>query len=168
MQRLTLHPLREITIKSIRDFIIDNQLTENDTLLLNQSDFDEMAVDYRETYNESIHIPYYLLRVLIKEDYLSKVKVKRVGLIKGDNNRFKNDFDSSQTEQTDDYSDEIIYRCGWCRNIVDYDGYEFEPSIRQYKIDVLEKYASTIVVKPVNGKCCPNGHDKNTTKPLLS
>ena len=51
-----------------RDFILDNGLTESDTLLLNQVDFDDLAIEYRKTYNDSIFIPYFLLRILVQDD----------------------------------------------------------------------------------------------------
>ncbi len=161
MQRPTLHHIRQITTKSLRDFILDNGLTENDTLLLNKANFDDLKVEYRATYKESIFIPYFLLRVLIQDDSSGRVPLNRVGVIKDDNNRFENDYDPKVANQpNDDFKYETIYRCGWCDNVVDFDGSEFDSSTRQFKIDILEKYKNTVTVKHVNGKCCPNGHDK--------
>lgn len=161
MQKPTLHHIREITIKSLRDFILDNELTEKDTLLLNQVNFDDLVVEYRETYKESIFIPYFLLRVLIQYDNFAKIPLNRVGVIIGDNNRFENDFDTKVVDQpNDDFKYETIYRCGWCGNIVDFDGLEFDSSTRQFKIDILKKFEDTVTVEKVNGNCCPNGHDK--------
>lgn len=161
MQRPTLHYIKRITIISLRDFILDNNLTENDTLILNQFDFDNLAVEYRETYNESIFVPYFLLRVLIREDNFNKIPLNRVGIIKDDNTRFENDFDPKVTNQpNENFKYETIYRCGWCGNIVDFDGSEFDSSTRLFKIDILEKFKNTVSIKHTNGKCCPNGHEK--------
>ena len=161
IQTSTIHPIRQITIKSIRDFILDNDLTENDTILLNQSNFDDIVLEYRVTYNNGISIPYFLLRVLIQNDNSGKVLLNRVGIIKDDKNRYENDFDMKASNQPNgNFEYETIYRCGWCGNIVDFDGSEFVNSTRQFKINILEKYKSTVNVKHVNGKCCPNGHEK--------
>jgi hypothetical protein len=157
----TLHYMRQITIKSLRDYILDNELTEKDSLLLNRKNFDDIILEFRATYRESITVPYFLLRVLIQEDNLGKVPSNRVGVIKDDNNRFENDYAFKVVSQPkDNFKYETIYRCGWCGNVVDYDGSEFNSSTRQFKIDILEKNKNTVTVKHVNGKCCPNGHDK--------
>jgi len=161
LKQPTLHYIRQVTIKSLRDYILDNGLTENDTLLLNRENFDDIVLEYRATYRESITIPYFLLRVLIQEDNLGMVPSNRVGVIKDDNNRFENDYASKGISQSNDsLKYETIYRCGWCGNVVDYDGSELISSTRQFKIDILEKYKNSVTVKHVNGKCCPNGHNK--------
>lgn len=87
-QRPALHHIQQISIKSLRDFILDNGLTENDTLLLNQVDFDDLAIEYRETYNDSIVIPYFLLGILIQDDSSRSIPLKRIGVIKADSIRY--------------------------------------------------------------------------------
>lgn len=157
MSKPILHYVKHISIKSIRDFILDNSLTENDTLLLNQLDFDGIVLEYRETYKEGIVIPYYLLRVQIQIDSLGRIPINRIGIVKDDNNRFENDYDPSVSIQpNDDFKYETIFRCGWCGNVVDFDGSEFDSSTRQFKIDILNKYKTTVDVKRVNGVCCAN------------
>ena len=157
MQKIIIHYIRQQSIKSIRDFILDNDLTESDTLLLHQSDFDNLALEYRQTYKSSIEVPYFLLSVLIREDKTGKVPVNRVGIIREDINRFENDFDPKLANQPDEkFAFETIYRCGWCGNVVDFDGREFDNTTRQFKINILEKYESSVTVKQVSGECCPN------------
>ena len=165
MQSTTFHHIGLITIKSIKDFILDNMLTENDTILLNRVNYDQIVLEYRTTYNESITVPYFLLQILVKEDNTNKVPVNRIGLIVDDTSRSDRDFEQFTNDGSvhiidENYEDEIIYRCGYCGNVVDYDGTEFEPQTRQFKIKILEKFSSTVTVKSVAGKCCPNGHNR--------
>lgn len=161
----SFHHIGSITIKSLKDFILDKMLTSNDTILLNHQNFDQIVLEYRTTYNESISIPYFLLQVLIKEDDTNKVPLNRIRLIANDINRSERDFEqftngTSENTIDESYSDEIIYRCGYCGNIVDFDGSEYDNQTRQFKIKILEKFRSTVTVKNVAGKCCPNGHNR--------
>jgi len=163
MNKTTIHYIgNRILIKSIRDFIIDNKLGVKDSILLNPRNYDDIILEYRATYKESINIPYYLLRVLIKEDTDSQVPEERIGLLKNDGNRTvkdyqKNELEKNQPDESHKY--DIIYRCGWCGNIVDFDGSEFDAHTRLFKIKIHQKFRDTIVERKVNGKCCPNGHE---------
>ena len=76
--------IKIVTVKSVRDFILDNALTENDTLLINTNNIDDIALEYRATYGESIKYPYFLLGVLIEEDTSGKVNKGRIGIIRND------------------------------------------------------------------------------------
>jgi hypothetical protein len=49
---------------------------------------------------------------------------------------------------------EIIYRCGWCGNVVMEDGKEFDGYTRIKRIELLEQYRPE--QKSVNGECCRN------------
>jgi len=142
----------KISIKSLRDLILDSNLTDRDTVLLHQKDFDELAVEYRETYNESFQIPYLLLDVLIKED-------KRLTTSQGRIVVLTNDTESVRTNIIEDNPYETIYQCGWCGNIVGYDGSKLNSEIRKDKIRIHQKHNNTITEKQVNGYCCPNGHE---------
>ena len=55
----------KITIKYLRDFILDDSITTEDTILVHPRDFDEIIIEYRKTYEEPIRIPFILLDVLI-------------------------------------------------------------------------------------------------------
>ena len=50
--------------------------------------------------------------------------------------------------------EDIFYRCGWCGNVVDYDGAELSPEIRNDNIRLLQKFGNAISVEKVNGYCC--------------
>lgn len=157
MQKITIHHIGQQSIKSIRNFILDTGLAESDTLLLHPSDFDNLALEYRQTYKLSIEVPYFLLSVLIQEDKTAKVPINKVGLIKEYSKRFENDFDSKLVNQPNEkIAFETIYRCGWCGNVVDFNGCELDNTTRQFKINILEKYRDSLKVKQINGECCPN------------
>jgi len=47
-----------------------------------------------------------------------------------------------------------FYRCGWCGNVVDFDGSELSSEERNDKIRLLGKFDSSINVKFVTGYCC--------------
>jgi hypothetical protein len=76
----------KVTIKALRDFILDSEITENDTILLNPINHDDIVLEYREIYSESINLPYILLGVLIEEDKNNQVPENRIGLIQHTNN----------------------------------------------------------------------------------
>ena len=151
-----------MSIISIRNFIIDNSLTEKDTIILNSLNFDDLVLEYRQTYNESIPIPFYFLRVLVTENSTTdKVNLDRIKIVKDDAQRFFQDYLSFSKRDIKfhdlPYADKIIYRCGWCGNVVEVDGSEFTSETRKHKIEILEKFKGQVTQKDVNGKCCPNG-----------
>ncbi len=142
----------KITIKLIRNFILDFKLTENDTILLNQFDWDSILIEHRETYKESLTVPYILLGVLIKENIQQEIGRNQVIVL-------KNDFASVRKiakNKNEFYAGEIAYRCGWCGNIVDDNGTVLHGEERNRKIRYIEEFSDPIVYKR-NGKCCPNG-----------
>ena len=142
------HYIGNITIKSIRDYILDASITDEDTILLNQVDYDNIILEHRESYNESMTIPFLLLGVLVKEDDTYSVPANRVKVI-------QNDTYSARTVEEDEPDlYEPIYRCGWCGNVVDYDGKQLSDDMRRYKIGLIEKYSSDVIVKSTHGYCC--------------
>ncbi len=155
MNNIQLHSLKGgITIKAIRDSILDFKLNENDSIILNSWNFDDIVIEYRETYQESISVPFFLLRILIKEDNEKIVPLNKIGIIRNDVYRSEYDY-NNQASPNENYKYEHIYRCGFCGNIVDYDGSEFDGETRQFKINIFEKYKDTITVTHVYGNCCP-------------
>lgn len=161
MANVHIRALDKISIKAIRDFILDLSITEEDSIILHPENFANIVYEFRETYKTSIDVPYYLLTVLVKEDNLGKVPLDRIGVLKGDTSRFEGDFKTNVVNKespNESYAYDTIYRCGWCGNVVDFDGSEFEYETRRFKIKVLEKFKHTVLVKHVDGKCCPDGH----------
>lgn len=74
----------KLTIKSIRDFIIDNDLTEKDTIILNELNFDDLVLEHRETYQESMVVPFFLLSVLITTNPTNEISLDQIKIIKND------------------------------------------------------------------------------------
>lgn len=158
MENLEIYNIRQLSIKAIRDFILDNNLSNTDTILLNQADFDEYAYEYKETYNENLRTPFFFLHIKIQEDITGTIKPRSLGVLRNDLNRFGGDSDQSKNGiPNKSYAYDTIYRCGWCGNVVDFDGSEFDAETRLFKIKTLETYRDTVIVKKVNGRCCPNG-----------
>lgn len=142
----------EICIKSLRDAILDFRLTNNDTIVLHSLNFDDIIIEHRETYRESIRIPFILLGVEIREDKEKRAFRNKILILKDDNASKNN-----STSQKEEYpSLETFYRCGWCGNVVDFDGTQLIPEKRNDKIRLLEKFGSSINVKAVTGYCCKN------------
>lgn len=50
----TVYNIGKITIKSLRDFILDNDITEIDSLVINQIDFDNLAIEFHSTIYNSL------------------------------------------------------------------------------------------------------------------
>lgn len=152
-------PLNGITIKSLRDFILDNGITERDTIVLNSKNFDDIVLEYRAVYKESITVPYLLLGVLIDEDGSNVVSKNTVIVIKNDDREDR----VIAVQPYEEYFDnsEVFYRCGWCGNVVNYDGSQLSDYERSRKIELYEKHATEMRTEHVNGHCCPNGHSKS-------
>jgi len=86
--------------------------------------------------------------VLIKEDESYSVPINRIKVIQNDTESIR-----SYEESIPDLSDPI-YRCGWCGNVVDYNGKELSVEMRSYNIGLVEKYPYDVTVKSVHGNCC--------------
>ena len=162
MANVSFEPIGNITIKKIRDFILDNNLDEFDSVVIAKDNYDDIVFEYRKTFNESIPNPYYLIGILVKE---KNAMLNYIDYIKNDPERYEGDSDTGNKNDDFkfsylDYNDKILYRCGWCGNIVDSNGYEFDSNTRLAKIEILEKFYNRVSVTAVHGKCCPNGEEK--------
>jgi hypothetical protein len=140
-----------ITIKYIRDYILDNHITEYDTIVMNMVDFDDILLEHRQTYGSSINAPFFLLNVLVEPDDSRNVNRGQFKVIRN-NVRQRTDNDGFEDDQV---PEETVYCCGWCGNIVDYDGTQVSNEVRKYHILVLQKYGASIA-KRVQGYCCEN------------
>lgn len=147
-----------VTIKALRDYIIDNALDELDSIVLSQVNFDELALEHRRTYNEGIVYPYFILRVHIKEDEMNSVPIGRIMVIHNDKDRFYEDYITKPIEQGPNSSHEFdtVFRCGYCGDMVEFNGNKLDDNEREFRISVLEKFKSTVTTKQVEGYCCRN------------
>jgi hypothetical protein len=148
--KIELDYIGRITIKSIRDFTLDKKLTEKDKILLNPRNFDDLVLEYRELYKDSLKTPYLVHGVLIKEDTRHEVPHDRVGLLRDDLGRLSELAGADSPTSTD----EVICRCGFCGNIVAEDGSEVDLQTRNYHIKILQSGAGE--VHRVRGYCCIN------------
>lgn len=142
---------KQITIKTLKDFITDSGLSEDKTILLHSRNFDDIILEYRDFYNESMLIPYFLLGILIEEDESRKVPVNRIGIVQEEhfdiisNKNYEDNFDL--------YDGENAYRCTHCGSIVDSKGNEMFDDDRDRVIRYIENYENPIV-NYTSGKCC--------------
>ena len=81
MTKPTLTRIGKITIKSLRDFITDSRFDNDVAILLNIFDFDELALEHRDTYAEPLSIPYRINRILIVEDETGTVIKGKIGVV---------------------------------------------------------------------------------------
>lgn len=73
---------RKILYKTLIDFIHKEKLTEDHVILLNTKNFDDVVLDFREFYGESMTFDHRLLGVEIAEDYTNTVRLNKLGIIK--------------------------------------------------------------------------------------
>ena len=144
----------DITLKKLRDAILDFKIAEDKAILLHPNDFDDLAGEYRETYKESIPFPFFYLGVLVYFDEHGRVPLNRISIT--DNNINVNSYQNGVKEEEYPPFYEV-YRCGWCGNVVAYDGSELDYDTRREHIRIIEKYKNEITHIKVHGKCCPNG-----------
>ncbi|MEO7283953.1 hypothetical protein [Gelidibacter sp.] len=145
---------KKITLLLLRDLILDENLTEDDTIILNSKNFDDIVIEYLEHYGQSMTFPHLFLGVLIRETEGETIPQNKIGIIKDDDESVRIDM----SKEFDYYDAEIVYRCGWCGNVVDEKGKELEGYNRERAINYIENF-KTAIVKHTNGKCCPNGHN---------
>lgn len=143
-----------ITLKSLRNAILDYRITERDSILLHQENFDSIALEYRETYKENLPYPFFYLGVFVNAcEYglisIGKIEIKRMASVPN-----RNVIENEELYPPFD----CVYRCGWCGNVVDFDGALLDPKIRQENIRVLEKFGNDIRQIKVHGKCCADKH----------
>ena len=75
---------KTITYRLLRDTILDENLTENDTIILNSKNFDDIVIEYLEDYGKSMTFPHLLLGVLIREKDGESIPENRIGILKDD------------------------------------------------------------------------------------
>ncbi len=76
-----LHKQGSINLKSLSEFIINNRLFDSNAIILNQIDFDELALEFRNHYGVGISVPFYIMNVWIIEDSYKRIPPDYLGLI---------------------------------------------------------------------------------------
>jgi hypothetical protein len=143
----------KITLKSLRDAILDYSISSSKAILLHPHDFDDMAVDYRNAYGVSLKLPFVFLGIYIAPSENPSVPLGRI--------RVEQNIETPRQPTQEDEACPpftIAYRCGWCGNVVAEDGSLLDGSTRMEYIRILEKYGSQIEHIKVHGDCCRNNH----------
>ncbi len=76
-------PYSKITLKTLRDFILDKNVTENDKIILHTLTFDDIVLEHRGTYSEPIAGPFFFLGVHITEDRMQKIRIDQIKITRG-------------------------------------------------------------------------------------
>ena len=145
----TRRRFEEATIKYLKNFILDKGVRDTDSIALHESMFDELALDYRATYNEPIPVPFVFLGVWIKIAVRDTLKYNHALIIEDD------PLPAPSIQAVDSLSYEEVYRCGWCGKLLDdhgneLEGYDFEIAVKRH-----QKYGEAIWIK-TTGNCCRN------------
>ena len=136
-----------ISLTSIRNFILDKQLSEIDTIKLHPKNFDSFVLDYREYYGESMKLPFFMFDTRIEEDTKSQVPADRVMVVADESTATRIEIENEPIYAT-------IYRCGYCGNVVDSDGSEFDSDTRRENIRILEDEKNIVTQQHIRGRCC--------------
>jgi hypothetical protein len=157
MQQIEVGPKyigKAITIAALRQYIIQQKLTEADTVLLHPDNFHALAAEYRSTYGTRLPDPYFLLGTLVDDaGNVNVVPPDRVKVLL-DDNRNRRVLIAESFNILDD-AGTIIYRCRYCRNIVSRDGQAMQKDYRRQLIDLLKLRGKRDNVVELHGRCCP-------------
>jgi len=154
MQKLGPYYIGQMSLYSLRGWIIDNSLTEADTVLLHPATLELVMNEYRQLYREAMPDPYYLLGVLIDEANGVRVPENRVVTLVGDDraDRPIQPVDKA-AGPVDDGRD--IFRCGQCSSIINEQGEVLKGEARNYSIALL-RMRGDAGTRHVGGECCKN------------
>jgi hypothetical protein len=140
-------PFAQTTIKYLRDFILDNQISDNDSIALDVRLFDEMAVDYRRVYGEPLIEPFFFLGAWVKIAD-QRFQTRPGAMIIRDDPR-------PLPSQDTPISNSPVYRCGYCGTVVDRYGselanQEYDDAIKRWKAH------GDSIVQATSGHRCEN------------
>lgn len=135
---------RTVNLKSVRDFILDEGVSEKDAILLHPADFDELALEHRAAYGESLVLPFVFLGVELRVDETSitprgRVRIERDGNVIVDDERLPVD---------------PVYRCGCCGHVLNQEGYILNGWDRYYSIRAMNNALSPAIIKTTLCKTC--------------
>lgn len=143
---------RDITIQVLRAYILDLELSEEDTILLHADNYDALVLEHRAVYGHAIPSRFFLLGVFIDEtDGRIHVPKDRVVVLYEDTRPERIQIAKDQMTLADD--GRTIYRCRNCGRIVTPDGLLVEDSLRRQYINWLKVRGNGETVN-VLGECC--------------
>jgi hypothetical protein len=73
--------MEKITLDALRNFIIDNELTDSVAISLNPDSFDSVVLDYIETNGLQIERPFEILGIEILQDETGSVPLNKVNVL---------------------------------------------------------------------------------------
>jgi hypothetical protein len=150
MERININRLGSVSLLAIKNFILDNEIQDDECIVLHPKNFDDIVLEYRETYNESIPVPFIFLNVLVEEDDENRVTFNRI--VRSEDNELRRRSVIEKISPGSMYMG-IVYRCGYCGDIVNADGSFTSDDFRRVCINLLNKN-SLHPSKSVHGKCC--------------
>lgn len=72
---------RTLNYEKVQEYILDNNLTENDTILLHPYDYEEVAAEFFEEHNLFMYRPVEILGVSILEDTTGTAKKNTIYIL---------------------------------------------------------------------------------------
>lgn len=143
---------RVLDLRTLRAYILDQELTEEDTLLLHPENFGDVVLEHRTLYREPMADPFYLLGVLLDEaSEQYPVPRDRVKVLRGDTRPQRLALAQAAITIPDD--GRTLYRCGTCRGLVTPDGLPIEGALRAEYSNWLKLRENQVTVA-VAGDCC--------------
>lgn len=146
---------RVINLRSLRDFIVDSRISEGASILLHSEDWDQIRLDYRNSYQTAMPAPFKFLGVSMGLDLNATTPKNRIRLVRdhfGEGDGVLTEEEESELPPAYD----MVYRCGWCGNIIGEDGRCIEGRERLSMIDSIEHPTYPAEVGHLTGECCRN------------
>lgn len=73
--------MEKITYDGMRNFIIENELTDSVAITLHPDSFDELVMDYLDFNNNQIERPFEILGIEILQDTTGTIKKNQINLL---------------------------------------------------------------------------------------
>jgi hypothetical protein len=70
--------MEKITFTAMREFIIENELTDSVAIMLHPDNFDELVLDYLDFNDNQIERPFEVLGIEILQDYTGNVPKNKI------------------------------------------------------------------------------------------
>jgi hypothetical protein len=137
----------EPTIKYLRDFILDKGVSDNDSIAFDERMFDELTLDFRNSYDEPIPEPFIFLGVWIKIADRGALKPNQALIIQNDPAPIPNQ------EVQNNIRYEEVPRCGWCGKLLDEHGDELMGDKFEVAMSRHKRYGEGIWME-TTGNCC--------------
>ena len=138
---------QKITISYLKNFILDNNVSENDSISLDQKMFDELALNFRETYKEPIKVPFIFLGVWIKISDENRVRLRRPVVTKNDQPP------SEETQADTGVSWDQVERCNNCGDLINSFGSKLEGYAHEIAVRRWRKFGDSVFIRSMCNDC---------------